>query len=87
MILVGTLSIEKIVPMNNSLSVQDLIDNGMKVWSLSQQNLRKTLSICVNLNFLNDNRKIVISEKSDREIEECLKAGFNAEFEADGQIK
>ena len=37
MTLVGTLGMQKIVPMRNSLTVQDLIDNGVKVWLLSQQ--------------------------------------------------
>lgn len=52
--LVGTLGLQKIVPLRNALTVQDMVDNSVKVWLLSQYSQRKTMTNCMNLNILED---------------------------------
>jgi hypothetical protein len=57
----GTLGMQKIVPLRNALTVEDMVANSVKVWLLSQYSQRKTMTNCVNLNLLEDTQRIDIT--------------------------
>lgn len=87
MTLAGTLGFQKIVPPRNSLTVQDMIDNSVKVWLLSQFSQRKTMTNCVNLNLLEDTQKIEIKGRNEREVEDCIRTAFNQVFDSEAKSK
>ena len=85
--ILGMLGFQKVVPVRNALTVDDCIRNGVKVWLLSQYSKRKTLVNCNNMNLMNDSEKIEVFGKSEREIEESLRACFNKIFDTDSKSR
>lgn len=87
MTLAGVLGLQKIVPLRNTLTVQDMIDNSVKVWLLSQFSWRKTMTNCVNLNLMDDTQKIEVRGKNEREVEDCIRSAFNQVFDSEAKSK
>lgn len=79
------LGLQKVVPLRNALTLQDCIQNGVKVWLLSQYSKRKTVVNCNNLNLMMNNEQIEVFGRSEREIEESLRQCFNKIFETDNK--
>lgn len=75
--LVGTLGMQKIVPLRNSLTVNDMIDNRVKVWLLSQYSQRKTMTNCINLNLTEGLQRIDVRGRNEREVEDCIRVAFS----------
>ena len=73
------------IPLRNALTVQDCIQNGVKVWLLSQFSKRKTVVNCNNLNLMLNNEQIEVFGRSEREIEESLRQCFNKIFETENK--
>lgn len=87
MVLVGTLGIQKIVPLRSTLTVNDMIDNRVKVWLLSQFSQLKTLTNVVNLNLLDGAQKIEIRGANEREVEDCIRIAFTQVFSSEQKNK
>jgi hypothetical protein len=81
----GSLGMQKIVPLRNALTVQDMVDNSVKVWLLSQYSQRKTTTDCVNLNLLENTERIEIMGRNVREIEERLRVAFIQVFDSEAK--
>ena len=84
MSIVGTLGLQKTVPLRNSLTVQDLTNNRVKVWLLSQYTHRTAITNCANLELLSEeSERFELKGRNDREIEDSIRMCFNAIFDSE----
>jgi hypothetical protein len=84
MSIVGTLGLQKTVPLRNSLTVQDLTNNRVKVWLLSQYTHRTAITNCANLELLGEEpERFELRGRNDREIEDSIRMSFNAIFDSE----
>jgi magnesium-transporting ATPase (P-type) len=83
----GTIGLQDIFNVRDTLVVKDIIRNGIKVWMLSSDDEIQMVVNCNSMNLMDkDSNPLIINGESERETEEQVKKCLNSILDEDANI-